>query len=569
MNYLKLNLVIVVLFTCSFGFSTVRICGNHTYPDGHTSRVCVYFYAKETKCDSADMLAIVSQPGGFTGGWTCQSDNFGIASANGGDASLIRTPDGKAYLTVNGESTQVGSDALKEYIKKVQRETANMRVNTQAVQNSIDTFLDSDNGYVSDEKLKQASAELGVPIVVTRGWNPKDEPGYHQSKWSGKAPQPMSSESPGSRQTVKIPADACSLPDCLCRVVSPSGASLCEGGLEGETAAGVHFCKCGTFGPSSIQSGGGGGSFTAGNQGGIGQPGQHGGDMNSVAKPKTPRPTSTHSVGETTLQAQRLPNSTPTPSAQGPVGASAQAASGQQVKGSSETCIADYELASDVEIFFRQDRKITGVWRAKQDNGPKRDRPEYVFADANGCLYGCTGNVWEPLDCPGRDFSNPRTYPRDFKLGASCSSTNMSGLPWRPVNESRGRAMEAPPQEVPSSRFALAQPTSRPPVSHDQGGVPATRQVYCWVEEDEIAWWLRCCDFTFEVLPIDPGPGVSLINEPDTTIKCSSSSGMEMPDVQDGSIVLRTAEGRDYCMNPNGSFGACPTDFGIKEKGIR
>jgi len=49
----------------------------------------------------------------------------------------------------------------------------------------------------------------------------------------------------------------------------------------------------------------------------------------------------------------------------------------------------------------------------------------------------------------------------------------------------------------------------------------------------------------------------------------SPSSGMEMPDVQDGSIVLRTAEGEDFCLNPNGSFGVCPTDFGIKEKGIK
>jgi hypothetical protein len=572
MKYLKLKLVIVVLFSCSFGFSTVRICGNHTYPDGHTSRVCVYFYAKETKCDSADMLAIVSQPGGFTGGWTCQSDNFGIASANGGDASLIRTPDGKAYLKANGETSEVGSDAFSEYVKKVRRETANMRVNTQAIQSGMDTFLDSDNGFVSNEKLQKLSAELGVPIVVSRGWNPKDEPGYHQTKWSGKAAQPATSGTPGTKQAMKIPADACSLADCSCRVVSASGASLCEGGMEGETAAGVHFCKCGKFGPSTSQSDGGGGSFTVSDAGAIGQYDREDGGVKPVAKPTTPKPkpTSTGSVGEAFLQAQRQQISTPTPSVQGPAELSAQSAGGQQEKGTGETCIAEYELASGVEVFFRQDRKVTGVWRAKQDNGPKRDRPEYVFADANGCLYGCTGNVWEPLDCPGRDFSNPRTYPREFKLGASCSSTNISGPAWRPMNESRGRAMEAPPQEVPPSRFALVQPTSRPPQSHEPGGGPTTRKMICWPEEDEIGWWLKCCgyDQDFEILPIDPGPGVSLINEPDTVL-CVPSGGMEMPDVQDGSIVMRTAGGKDYCLNPNGSFGACSTEFGIKEKGIK
>jgi hypothetical protein len=341
--------------------------------------------------------------------------------------------------------------------------------------------------------------------------------------------------------------------------------------MEGETAAGGHFCKCGKFGPSTIQSNGGGGSFTVSDAGATSQYDHEDGGIKPVAKPTTPKPkpTYTGSIGETFLQAQRQQISTPTPSVHGPAEMSAQSAGGQQEKGTGETCIAEYELASGVEVFFRQDRTVTGVWRAKQDNGPKRDRPEYVFADANGCLYGCTGNVWEPLDCPGRDFSSPQTYPRDFKMGASCSSTNTTGRAWRRLNESRGVATVAPHQEVPLSRFALAQSTSRPPESHDQGGGPATRQVYCWVEEDEIAWWLRCCEFTFEVLPIDPGPGVSLINEPDTTIKCSPSSGMEMPDVQDGTIVLRTADGKSHCLKPNGSLGACGSEFGIKEKGIR
>ncbi len=109
--------------------------------------------------------------------------------------------------------------------------------------------------------------------------------------------------------------DACSLPDCSCRVVSPSGDSLCEGGTEEETAAGVHYCKCGKFGSASDQSIGGGGSFTTGDLGAITQGDLEGGDMEAVAKPTTPKPTRTTSVGHTTQQAQRQYGVTPTPSA--------------------------------------------------------------------------------------------------------------------------------------------------------------------------------------------------------------------------------------------------------------
>ncbi len=569
MKFLKLKLFIVVLFSSSFGFSTVRICGNHTYSDGHTSRVCVYFYAKETKCDNADMLAIVSQPGGFTGGWTCQSDNFGIASANGGDASLIRTPDGKAYLKASGETSEVGSDAFSEYVKKVRRETANMRVNTQAIQSGMDRFLDSDNGFVSDEKLQKLSAELGVPIVVSRGWNPKDEPGYHQTKWSGKAAQSATSGTPGTKQAMKIPADACSLADCSCRVVSASGASLCEGGMEGETAAGVHFCKCGKFGPSTIQSDGGGGSFTVSDAGAIGQYDREDGGVKPVAKPTTPKPkpTSPGSVGEAVLQAQRQQISTPTPSVQGAAEMSAQSAGGQPEKGTRETCIAEYEAASGVEVFFRQDRTVTGVWRAKQDNGPKRDRPEYVFADANGCLYGCTGNVWEPLDCPGRDFSSPETYPGEFTLGAACSSTQTSGLAWRRVNVSRGGAMEAPLSTPPLSRFVLADEKSGSAQTDDPRDGSRRPVIHCWIYTRPGGWLprLKCCIFRFETLPNDTNTmGTMEVEDCDINVKTQAA-----PDVQDGTIVLRTTDGRDYCLNPNGSFGACAMGFGIKEQGIR
>ncbi len=173
MKNLKWWVLVVSIFCSQNGFSTVRICGNHTYPDGHSAKVCHYFYANEIKCDNAEMLAIVSQ--GFPGGWTCQSDNFGIATTSGSDVHLFRAGDGTAFVIANGKRTPVGSDAFTEFTKKMQLETANMRMNNQAIQDQFDAFLNTDNGYVSDARLQQLSMDLGVPIEVEGSGYSRDE----------------------------------------------------------------------------------------------------------------------------------------------------------------------------------------------------------------------------------------------------------------------------------------------------------------------------------------------------------------------------------------------------------
>lgn len=176
MKSLKWCVVVVVLLVAHNGFSTVLICGNHTYPDGHTARVCHYFYAKDTKCDSADMLAIVSQPGGFTGGWTCKSANF-LADINNDGLNLVRSQDGQAYFLVNGEKTQIASDALIDFMRQLNRQASNSRMNTENIRRQFEDFMDTDNGYVSDARLTEVSEALGVAITNESSLIPKNDAG--------------------------------------------------------------------------------------------------------------------------------------------------------------------------------------------------------------------------------------------------------------------------------------------------------------------------------------------------------------------------------------------------------
>ena len=83
--------------------------------------------------------------------------------------------------------------------------------------------------------------------------------------------------------------------------------------------------------------------------------------------------------------------------------------------------------------------------------GPKA--PDIIIADENGCLYGCTGNVWQPIDCPTeRSFSSPGTYPSTFLL---TSTEEGSEKKWFLVDETTiGEPLTKGPM-LPISRFAL------------------------------------------------------------------------------------------------------------------
>ena len=100
----------------------------------------------------------------------------------------------------------------------------------------------------------------------------------------------------------------------------------------------------------------------------------------------------------------------------------------------------------------------------------------------------------------------------------------------------------------------------------------------CWVDENPGGMFpkIQCC-LILETLPTDPGPGMSHMDNPDTTLPstyCTSKRVPSMPEINDGSIVLRVKGGQEYCLRSNGSYGVCATesslvDRGIKEKGIR
>lgn len=247
MKNLKWCVLVLVLLVSQNGFSWVRVCGSHTLPSGYVTVICQF---TEGKCDDkANLEAFASF---FKGGWTCDP---GTVAADAGNISLVKTGDGGAYTVVNGVQTDVASDAFMQFMQELGRETANWRISSQMIESRIDAFLETDDGYVSDARLKELSQMLGVPVTSEDSWISKDVVSTRRGRPVAIAP---TSES----RAPKIPADSCSLPDCSCRVVSASGALLCDGGTEGVTAEGVHFCECGEFGPGTVQ-GGNRGDFTA------------------------------------------------------------------------------------------------------------------------------------------------------------------------------------------------------------------------------------------------------------------------------------------------------------------
>ena len=157
MKNLKMYALVVTLLVTSNGFSWVKICGNHTNPNtGHTQ---VHCYAGAGKCD--DELLLVNATWFYPGGWTCID---GIAASNDEVFQLVKEIDGSAVAVVNGEQTPIISDAFIVFMKRMQKETAKRRVNTQTIQRMFDEFLSSDNGVVSDARLQQLSSEMRVPI---------------------------------------------------------------------------------------------------------------------------------------------------------------------------------------------------------------------------------------------------------------------------------------------------------------------------------------------------------------------------------------------------------------------
>ena len=294
MRHVKLCAFAIVLLISGNGFSFIHVCGNHTGTDGVTSMQCFNFSGK---CDDEKNLAGLGEL--FPGGWTCAMS--GIAVQETGSVHLIAAKDGSASVVVGGVRTPVGSDDFLEFVNRLQRENQGMRVNTEVLRGRFDAFLDTDNGVVSNARLKELSRELGVPIEYEGSSRPGVQPrtgrGAAAPGPASPSVQPKTSqaartgpEDPGARR-----AKECSLPDCSCRVVNTSGDLLCKGGTEEETAAGVHYCKCGKFGAPSVQSVGAGGVFTVGSTGATGGSEPVEGMQDAVAEPSKPAPSTAQS----------------------------------------------------------------------------------------------------------------------------------------------------------------------------------------------------------------------------------------------------------------------------------
>lgn len=353
MKQLKLSVFVLVLLIADSGFSFIYVCGNHTGTNGVTSMQC---FAFSGKCDDEKNLAGLGEL--FPAGWMCAAS--GLAIQDTGNVHLVSANDGGAYVVVKGERTPVGSDAFLVFVNRMQREKQNRRVNTKVMQDQFDAFLDADSGFVSDARMRELSAELGVPIEYEGSSRPRAEPGTGRGSASA-----VSNANSSARQP-----DECSLPDCSCRVVSASGDSLCEGGTEEETAAGVHYCKCGKFGASTAQTSGAGGDFTIGVAGAADQKEREGSDVNSVVISATPEPaqSSIDGIKQRAQRQQVAPAAPPTPpTSQGQVPVTSRRAASSAIPGGPDGVQrfdaheAAILLCRDVEMYGRSRQVATSA----------------------------------------------------------------------------------------------------------------------------------------------------------------------------------------------------------------
>ncbi len=130
----------------------IYVCGN--YKGG---KECHVF---KGKCDHASNLTALGAH--FPGGWTCI--NFGLVT--GGDVHVVQENTGRAFVIINGEKTSIGSDAFVNFIAKMKKESGQTRaaISDEQLQKKYDDFFKTDNGRVSDFRVKEIAQELGVKI---------------------------------------------------------------------------------------------------------------------------------------------------------------------------------------------------------------------------------------------------------------------------------------------------------------------------------------------------------------------------------------------------------------------
>ncbi len=98
-----------------------------------------------------------------------------IANQSSGSVSLNREKDGLASITDNGKRIQIASDKLESFLdSKIKEANANIQRGTskemiaEKFRKELEAFLKTDNGFVSENSLKQISKEFHIPITVKK-----------------------------------------------------------------------------------------------------------------------------------------------------------------------------------------------------------------------------------------------------------------------------------------------------------------------------------------------------------------------------------------------------------------
>ena len=81
---------------------------------------------------------------------------------------LYREKDGGASFTIDGKSYKIASDACESFLLNKKTTDANTTTQNEKFQKEFETFMKTDRGFVSDNRLKQISQEFHLPITNRR-----------------------------------------------------------------------------------------------------------------------------------------------------------------------------------------------------------------------------------------------------------------------------------------------------------------------------------------------------------------------------------------------------------------
>jgi hypothetical protein len=142
------------------------------------------------------------------------------------------------------------------------------------------------------------------------------------------------------------------------------------------------------------------------------------------------------------------------PDVQEPLAGRSYAWSVQALRGDNGKPIGDNNGMSQPAQFFIEPEMATA---ARGSIGVQR--PDFIIADENGCLYGCTSGVWQPIDCP-EETRDINKLPKTFTL-QSVPNALPTEKGWVLV-DNRAPVSPERTQKPPLSNFALLDPARVP-----------------------------------------------------------------------------------------------------------